>query len=161
MANTCKYKGQDYSNGAVVCMNGWEYQCNNGRWISLGSSCRGEDGAQHVWSEGDESLTGDTATTSKEEMVEDSICECVSSSDTNLVRPDQSLCAGVWGFAVGWLTDDTRPVAIQKNWGSSQRSFDMLKRCYGERAKSATYYHGRKVIVCAPCITCAVGMTNC
>ncbi|MCX6156249.1 MAG: DUF1496 domain-containing protein [Candidatus Kapabacteria bacterium] len=42
MGNSCVYDGKTYSEGSVVCMNGWEYRCNDGSWDSLGTSCGNE-----------------------------------------------------------------------------------------------------------------------
>lgn len=42
MAKSCSYNGSTYSDGSVICMNGNEYRCDDGSWVSLGTSCNEE-----------------------------------------------------------------------------------------------------------------------
>lgn len=35
----CNYQGQQYSEGAVICINHSQFQCGNGGWYSTGRSC--------------------------------------------------------------------------------------------------------------------------
>lgn len=160
MAKNCAYNGREYSDGAVVCQNGAEYRCDEGRWEPLGSSCSREDGAQHGWSS--EPLVGCTTEMSRTKVSQEgAFCECVGSDSPALEHPAGSPCAGLWAYAVGWIEGDERLVAITKDWGSSQMSLGILQGCYGDRAKGVTYYGGGRQLLCAPCLSCSIGGQAC
>ena len=36
---SCSYKGQTYSHGSKICINGNEHYCHNGKWIDGKTSC--------------------------------------------------------------------------------------------------------------------------
>jgi hypothetical protein len=46
MPNACVYKNESYSDGAVVCMNGYEYRREDGTWEPLGTTCDAGDGVE-------------------------------------------------------------------------------------------------------------------
>lgn len=34
----CHYQGQEYSDGAIICIGGRDHKCRNGKWRALGTS---------------------------------------------------------------------------------------------------------------------------
>ena len=156
----CTYNGKEYSEGSVVCQAGQLKRCTAGQWVNWGGSCRAEDGTQLLWITGDVSDPEICATSNDYQARLASSCD-VSEDTSDLVFPEGVTCAGIWAYAVGELNDNSRLVAITKNWGSGQESFNRLKACYGSNAKRATYFRGRRQIVCAPCLTCKVGGVDC
>lgn len=43
--DSCVYAGTSYSEGSVVCQNGYEYRCGGGQWQATGAKCDSADGA--------------------------------------------------------------------------------------------------------------------
>ena len=41
-AKTCKYKGQEYSEGSTICMSNSTYVCRDGTWDFYSSGCDDE-----------------------------------------------------------------------------------------------------------------------
>lgn len=37
--NSCKYKDESYGEGSIICMQGQQAECRNGKWEPLGISC--------------------------------------------------------------------------------------------------------------------------
>lgn len=158
----CTYDGKEYSEGAVVCQAGERYKCLSGSWHRFGGSCSSTNGTQLLWFEGDASPPEEITTTSQEQQANQvSCCETGEDATEDLVQPEGAGCAGVWGYAVGELKNDSRLVAITKDWRSGQASYDKLVACFGDNAKLARYYSGMRILVCAPCLTCKIGIQSC
>lgn len=46
MADSCEYEGKSYSDGAVICISGREYRCDDGEWSDLATDCAQADGEE-------------------------------------------------------------------------------------------------------------------